>query len=154
MLYAIMNRDKARVAALHSEAPATAIISIIDPDRESNDFRPQPWLKEVLELKFKDVEAGIAQCITKRQARKIADFAKRHYGQVERFIVHCEYGISRSAGVAAALSEYFEGHDNGIFTNRAYSPNMTCYDYVLAALQKDAKPKNRFFSKFFRKFIF
>jgi predicted protein tyrosine phosphatase len=74
--------------------------------------------------------------MTEEQAAEIADFALKVKRKVKRFIVHCEYGQSRSAGVAAALSQYFEGHDNCIFLNRRYHPNRMCFRLVLEALKK------------------
>ena len=37
------------------------------------------------------------------QAKQIADFILHIRKKVKRFIVHCEFGQSRSAGVAAAI---------------------------------------------------
>ena len=135
MQYEIMSRYNARQATYHNEAPNTAIISITDPGTKKNLFYPQPWLVEILELQFVDVENPKRGHISYEQANEIADFVKQNYSKVERFIVHCEYGQSRSAGVAAAISKYYEEHDNGIFGNSAYSPNKTCYHYVLKALK-------------------
>ena len=132
-----MNRTDAHKATLEAAAPTTAIISVTDTGSEKNRFYPQPWLKGVVELQFLDVEAGGYDCITRTQAKIIADFARRMHKQVERFIVHCEFGQSRSAGIAAALIKYFEGHDGGIFMNKRYNPNRTCYRYVLKELQKN-----------------
>ena len=129
-----MNRINARRATYDSTAPTTAIISIIDVGDESNEFYPQPWLKHILEMQFNDVEKGKG-CITKKQAKEIADFVCRIHPQVERIIVHCEFGQSRSAGVAAAISQHFEGDSGGIFGNRAYHPNRTCHSYVQDALK-------------------
>jgi predicted protein tyrosine phosphatase len=142
MTYEVKNRGDARLATMKTVAPITAIISITDIGSEKNSFRQQDWLKAVLEIQFNDVERGKG-CITKKQAIEIADFVRSVYPQVERFIVHCEYGQSRSAGVAAAISKFYEGNSGGIFGNPAYYPNRTCYDYVLAALNDNKKKKKR-----------
>ena len=136
MEYSVMSRIIAREATYSLLAKTTAIISIVDIGAERNKFYPQPWLKHILELQFDDVEKGQKGCITKKQAKTIAEFVCEIYRQVERIIVHCEFGQSRSAGVAAAISRHFEGHSSGIFGNRVYYPNKTCYKYVLAALKK------------------
>jgi len=58
------------------------------------------------------------------------------YVTVERFIVHCEYGISRSAGVVAALDEHFGGVERScIFDDDRYTPNWTCWLFVTKALK-------------------
>lgn len=51
-------------------------------------------------------------------------------------LVHCEAGISRSAGVAAAaaISKYLDQDDLTIFNSHSYYPNFLCYYYVLEAL--------------------
>jgi predicted protein tyrosine phosphatase len=125
----------ARRATYEQDAPVTAIISISDIGDDLNKFYPQTWLKEVFAIQFDDVESGTG-CITKIQAAEIADFVLRMYPQIERFLVHCTFGQSRSAGVAAAISQFYEGNSSGIFGNRAYSPNPTCYKLVLDALKK------------------
>ena len=136
MQYEIMSRYNARQATYQNEAPDTAIISITDIGSKPNTFYPQSWLIDVLELQFYDVQEPQRGHISIEQANEIAEFAIQYYPKVERFLVHCEYGQSRSAGVAAAISKFFEDHDNGIFNNRAYSPNKTCFHYVLTALKQ------------------
>lgn len=86
-----------------------------------------------------DVTERENNCINKTNANEIAEFALTNYDEVERFIIHCEYGQSRSAGVAAALSDFFERHDNGISADSRYYPNWTCYKYVMKALRKRLK---------------
>ena len=131
-----MNRTDAQRATYVNDAPITAIISITDVDDGKNWFYPRPWILAIHEQQFNDVIDGNKHCITYEQAKEIAAFAHEYYKRVERIIIHCEYGQSRSAGVAAAISEHFEGHDSGIYTNPDYSPNPTCYSYVREALGK------------------
>jgi predicted protein tyrosine phosphatase len=129
----------AQLVTRKADAPDTAIISITDKDSDKNCFYKAAWLKAVLELQFDDVEAGGRNCITLTQAMEIACFVKRMRKNVQRIIVHCEFGQSRSAGIAAAISMYLDGHDSGVFYKRKYNPNRTCYHYVLAALRKRGK---------------
>lgn len=55
-------------------------------------------------------------------------------------IVHCDAGISRSSGVAAAILKYKTGNDFQIFKNNRYHPNMWCYRKTLEALMLPNKP--------------
>ena len=51
---------------------------------------------------------------------------------VEVMMIHCEAGISRSAGVAAALSKIHEGDDSYYFSSRGpYLPNSLVYRRML-----------------------
>jgi len=47
----------------------------------------------------------------------------------EVMMVHCEAGVSRSPGVAAALSKIHLGEDQEFFDN--YTPNMLVYRKIL-----------------------
>lgn len=51
-------------------------------------------------------------------------------------IVHCDAGISRSSGVAAAILKAKTGKDSQIFDNPRYKPNMRCYRLVLNELME------------------
>lgn len=53
-------------------------------------------------------------------------------------IVHCDAGISRSAGVAAAILKHTTGDDSSIFENGLYDPNLWCYQKTLAALRGES----------------
>lgn len=68
------------------------------------------------------------------QAIEMADFIKCNIYRVDKVIVHCGAGQSRSAGIAAAILKYFTGSDTQIFDNRRYTPNMRCYRLMLEAL--------------------
>ena len=143
MHYEIMSRAAARQATYAKSAPLTAVISITDTGSKKNLFYPQPWLIDILELQFDDVEETGAHAITREQAKEIAVFADNNYKRVKRFIIHCEFGQSRSVGIAAAISKHFEGHDSGIFATPGYMPNRTCYRYVLEALKNRVDMKRR-----------
>ncbi len=58
-------------------------------------------------------------------ARAIWDFMERHLEGLERVVVHCDAGVSRSPGVAAALAKCLDGDDAEFF--RRYRPNMRVY---------------------------
>lgn len=59
-----------------------------------------------------------------------------HGGAIERIILHCDAGVSRSPGVAAALSKSLLGDDAEFF--RRYRPNMRVYRTLLNRLHEQA----------------
>lgn len=59
---------------------------------------------------------------------KLSKFVQKIFAD---FIVHCDAGISRSSGVAAAILKAKTGDDSQIFNNPKYRPNMRCYRIVL-----------------------
>ena len=52
-------------------------------------------------------------------------------------IVHCDAGISRSSGVAAAILKAKTGDDSQIFNSPKYRPNMRCYRIILDELMQE-----------------
>lgn len=52
-------------------------------------------------------------------------------------IVHCDAGISRSSGIAAAILKASTGDDSQIFNSPKYRPNMRCYKMVLDELMSE-----------------
>jgi predicted protein tyrosine phosphatase len=84
-------------------------------------------------LQFQDVNEGQRDQITEEDAMQIVAFVMDIKEAVNNLIVHCEAGVSRSAGVAAAIQKYLTGDDTSIFSDKRYYPNMTCYRYVLEA---------------------
>jgi protein-tyrosine phosphatase len=88
--------------------------------------------KPVLPLEFHDLgpecPAQLAdKLMTTTQAKKIARFLFTK--KPEAIIVNCEAGISRSAGVAAALAKFFYDDDKEIFKKAI--PNMYVYRLTL-----------------------
>jgi len=69
------------------------------------------------------------QMFTDQQAKQILQFINKYGKDVDLIVVHCEAGISRSAGVAGALSLIYNGSDQYYFDN--YLPNMLVYRKIL-----------------------
>ena len=65
----------------------------------------------------------------KELAKQILDFVHHYALEVNLIVVHCEAGISRSAGVASALSLIYNGEDQYYFDN--YLPNMLVYRKII-----------------------
>ena len=89
----------------------------------------------ILRLWFDDVDEKSTNSMNADHARAIADFVDR-FSDIDDLtvIVHCDAGVSRSAGVAAALSEYYNGDDSYFFDSGIYRPNMLCYRTMMDEL--------------------
>lgn len=145
MEYKIMSYDACERYATQYHSKSSAVISIYSPFfPKANVFcSEENKIKEVLPLAFCDSdldpqlmcirdtpEKGL---ITESQAMEIYEFCKKWYDKVDMLIFHCEGGISRSAGCAAAICRWFEGDDYPIFKLKSKHPNMYCYNKVLDA---------------------
>jgi predicted protein tyrosine phosphatase len=130
--YKVMSRPVCEHYCKQKHKESAMIISI----KSSKDLvapkltiTEQNKIKYILSLSFDDceVEDDPKFCMSFEDGKKIAEFVNAHYDDVDKIIVHCDGGISRSAGVAAAIMRVKEGDDWPIFDNRNKHPNMTCY---------------------------
>lgn len=82
------------------------VISIVSPDRE----HPRQSLVCLarLNLHFKDTMRYEVseQGFSAEQANEVVEFVEKWLLESERIVVHCEAGMSRSAGVAVGLARY------------------------------------------------
>jgi predicted protein tyrosine phosphatase len=123
-----------------------AVISITDPKSKDPIFKPNPFTKGILFLKFYDIDFSDGNYTPTRadilkaygdglfndsQAREILEFVEQIKSKVKVLICHCEAGVSRSAGVAAAISKILTGSDKNIFDDKRYIPNMFVYRKIL-----------------------
>jgi len=63
-------------------------------------------------------------------------FAAKNAGVM--IICQCEYGLSLSAGCAAAIRQFFNGDGINVFENYAYCPNLLMYHKVYNALIEES----------------
>jgi protein-tyrosine phosphatase len=133
----IMSREQAKKFCFQKHDEKSLIISIYDPDKEPPNLfmTVQNNVKSILYCSFFDEEKDKNDCITFKQAQTIADAVKSFSDYVELIVVHCEAGISRSAGVAGAIMKFINGDDAEAFSNGRI-PNMTCYRRVLEKLME------------------
>ena len=131
----VMSRANAMKYSYKPHSETAAVISISDCAKESPilENNPDNGITAQLKLKFDDVERGETNCITEDDASKIVSFVREYAVDQDLLIVHCEAGVSRSAGTAAAIMKAVKGNDWDIFDNPRYVPNMTCYRTVLNA---------------------
>ncbi len=87
---------------------------------------------------FPDVNGGHCYACTDKMdikvfnesyAEKILEFVSTYALEVDLIVVHCEAGISRSAGCAASLSLIYNGEDQYYFDH--YLPNMLVYRKII-----------------------
>lgn len=136
----VLSRTKARKRFFGGHIDGVACIAITDYYAQSR-FSRSVYPAKSLFLQFDDVERehdGYIP-IDQKQAEQIAKFIRMIYADeyVHTIVVHCEAGISRSAGVAAAILKWWIGDDSPIFDNNYYRLNMRCYRMVLNALFGD-----------------
>lgn len=125
------------------------IISISDPFKGKAKFnRNNISIKSVLYLSFYDIDEktksifGGYDSMSPIDAVLIRDFVLKWQDKVDTVWLQCEMGVSRSAGIAAAISEYFELDSTDILSNKKYIPNMLCYDLTKAAFSKSRREIN------------
>ena len=118
-----------------------AIISITLSDILFNKQMKHPHLiivKEDLDETFPlNVIEDFGGLFDKHDANKVKEFVEEHINKVDYFLIHCDAGVSRSRGVAAALGFVFNNDGREHFDNGL--PNPVIFKEVLAAfgMKKD-----------------
>lgn len=121
----------------------TAIISFSDTEEDYIDF---PEGTDVLKLAFYDVRP---HTVSKDhydkilpQAKDIAEYVYKKMKENKDIICQCDYGVSRSAGLAAAIMEAYAGKGIDVFADYRYTPNQFVYNKVVKEL-KILKEQNK-----------
>lgn len=112
------------------------VISIHCPNDSPAKIEKTNFIKDILFLGFNDVEETDPfdyKPMSKTDAIAVKEFINKFKNKVNTIIVQCDAGVSRSAGVAAAIGKYLNNDDMFIFGAPRYSPNITCYRNVLNA---------------------
>ncbi len=140
MVVSIYSRD-AMYRVIKSGIPKnTAIISFSDTEEDFIRFSKGT---DVLHVAFYDVRPfTVVKHHYDRilpQAKEIADYiiCKRKEGK--DLICQCDYGVSRSAGCAAAILEMWDHKGLEIFADYRYTPNQFVYNKVLKELRERNK---------------
>ena len=130
----IFSKEEAQEAARKLQEPFI-VISIADPGAPQCTFDDAPHLTDILYLEFWDSDR--TKGISKAQAKRIRKFVEYHLyiTSIKHIIVHCMAGVSRSAGIGAALMLIFCENDLPVFSNGRYRPNMKCYRAILEAFE-------------------
>jgi len=135
MIIEIMSRSSAKRFSYKKHDEKIAVISIVDMGNRRcylMNNHPHSGIISQCDLMFDDVEEGELFVITNKDAEKIVEYVNMNIS-ADRLIVHCEAGISRSSGTAAAIMKATKGDDWCIWKNKQYSPNLTCYKKIMTA---------------------
>ena len=127
-----------------------AVISIYNSNERYPELPENKNTIGILRLKFDDVDTEEQLrslevqasrpfiMFSEEQAQEILNFALYHYKMIKHLIVHCTMGVSRSPGVAAALTNFFGGDDSHFF--RRKSPNRHVYRTILEVASLYSSP--------------
>ena len=140
----ILVLSRVDIGEIIPEAPYI-VISISDPEQPDAAIIQTTLMRAVLRLKFHDNVQTVdipglegmslgpetEVIMTQEDARSILAFVREHLNQIELIVCQCEAGISRSAGIAAALSRILQGEDQFFFDK--YWPNRWVYRTILDA---------------------
>jgi predicted protein tyrosine phosphatase len=100
-------------------------------------------LVDAIYLVFDDISKHIDGLVimNDKHAIQIADFVIRWHRH-PLIVCQCEAGISRSAGVAAAIMNYLGGDDELIFNSDMLLPNIYVYDKIRSEFLKRVTGKH------------
>jgi hypothetical protein len=126
------------------------VISIADPGQRN--YPEGDWGKVVvpesprrlgvIELDFHDIDEPLSDCtlMSEEQARQVVEwiqgFAPKDDEKWPLIVVHCEAGMCRSSGLAAALSKFWNGSDDFFWDEQqsGFLPNKWVYAQMSEAL--------------------
>ncbi len=136
MDFSIMSRKEAIDFTYSFNHRPNVVISITDVGSSKPQFGRIANIYYMLRLEFDDVLHNEPNAMTSSQANDIVQLIKVLKNSAVgidniNFIVHCEGGVSRSAGICAALKTILGKDDTDIFRNPKYAPNRHCYYTLL-----------------------
>ena len=151
----ILSRNQIEELAKKPLPPKTAVISITDAEWTYAELKNKPEF--LLQLEFEDVDNDVfydelgrlpendeerERIVRKyymmfpQDAENIAKFYLENEEKIDYLICQCEHGQSRSAAVAAAITEYRSKNGIKIFAHDKYYPNKMVFQMVLAELER------------------
>ena len=138
----VMSRqDAIRTCHKPSNGETTAMVSISTPDTYYTQHpRKSSSVQKICYVEFYDITTEYADdrtpVISEDAADQIAKFViAQHHAGTQHLIIHCDAGQSRSAGVAKAISDFYQMPDDAIKYTREKYPNLTVSDAVKRAMQ-------------------
>lgn len=138
-----LSREKAIRLSYSDFDDAKIIISIRDPNKVKPEFNiNNSSIKDILYLSFFDISEetksifGRYESMSPIDAILIRDFVLKWQNEIDTIWVQCEMGMSRSAGIVAAIMEYFDMDSKEILESNQYYPNRLCYNLTKGAFNK------------------
>ena len=126
----VLSREEA-IRQADSFGKDTCVISITTPGKTNVSF-PCDTLHEAFYDTTESIGISIADAV------QIRDFVTQELVKgIKHLVVHCDAGVSRSAGVAAAILKATGRDESEILDNPNYFINARCYAYVLMAFGID-----------------
>lgn len=109
------------------------LISITSDEIDLQNAEDNVFCNNILSLKFEDIDdlrySDKYILFNEDMAHNILNFVDKNINTVGSIVVHCDAGICRSAGCAAALSKIINESDDYYF--KKYCPNMLVYSKLL-----------------------
>lgn len=146
-IYAIIGREEIQSEDFNNDFYSNinlfpnelCFISLSDPNKEF--IKTDNYFKDELKLKFWDVEEEIGNYapIHLIQAKQIYDFIIKN--KDSEFLINCEAGVSRSAGVGLAIEYLLRDFDlypkwehfpSKVLQHWRYCPNMTVFNKIIS----------------------
>jgi len=123
-----------------------AVISITSNDGDENGACVRSGYADILRLRFDDISSEHIHndedrwegftLFDEAHAHAILDFHATWRNSVDKFMIHCEAGVSRSAGVAVALARIERVEDAYIY--KSTHPNA----HVIRTILSVARQRN------------
>ena len=112
------------------------VVSVSNPDASEVVLIDSPLCRAVLRLRFHDRNRPSPNhpdkvLMTEADAHAILAFVEQYLPFVETIVCQCDAGLSRSAGLAAALSRILQNDDRYFF--QRFAPNEWVYQKLLEA---------------------
>lgn len=131
MRFAVINAKQAETWVPRNASDRFIHISIHGWDQRRAKLVNNPNRMGTLFIQFDDIEREDPHFVSytlfdEVQAKEILDFVNHWVNKdpsLDLIVVNCHAGVSRSAGVAAALAMIFNGDDSIIFGDPSFCPN-------------------------------
>ena len=119
------------IEALAAHDVPYVVISITTTAADQASVPASELCRGILRVSFADIDRPLSGAVIfdVDHARAICAFITKHRASIERIVVHCDAGFSRSPAVAAAIAKCL-GEDDAEFFRR-YQPNMHVYQTLL-----------------------
>lgn len=107
------------------------VISLRDPGSEKAKLsnKCKEFRLAELFIECSDVDStDYGKPFTEEMAKEVWRIVDTYENDISLIVINCEVGVSRSAGVGAAISKVINGDDKDFF--RYFCPNMFIYNKV------------------------